>query len=79
MLHSSSATLPTSIQCIEENAKYPKAVSRVVLPCGIIVNKDGTALYYVVTTNFIAFLNNINLSVVEIVISATVALLISAG
>ncbi len=75
----SSATLPTSIACIEEKAKYPKSVSRVVLPCGIIVNKDGTALYYVVATTFLAQLNQIELGFIDFVINGCISLLISTG
>lgn len=75
----SSATLPTTIKCIEEKAKYPKSVSRVVLPCGIIVNKDGTAFYYVVATTFLAQLNRIDLSFIDLAINSTISLLISTG
>ena len=42
---SSSATLPVSMECAEEELKMSKEVSSFVLPLGSTVNMDGTALY----------------------------------
>lgn len=65
----SSATLPVTFRCLEENNDIDQRVSRFVLPIGATVNMDGTALYEAVAAIFIAQLNNIELSFGEIVIT----------
>lgn len=51
---SSSATLPVSMECAEENLGVSNSVSSFVLPLGSTVNMDGTALYQGVAAMFIA-------------------------
>ena len=51
---SSSATLPLTIKCVEENAGVSNRTSSFVLPLGATVNMDGTALYECVAVMFIA-------------------------
>jgi proton glutamate symport protein len=51
---SSSATLPLSIECAEENAGVSNRISSFVLPLGATVNMNGTALYECVAVLFIA-------------------------
>lgn len=58
---SSSATLPVSLEVVENNAGIPKRVSGFVLPLGATVNMDGTALYEAVAAMFIAQLYGIDL------------------
>jgi Na+/H+-dicarboxylate symporter len=41
---SSAATLPVTIQCMEQRAGVPKRVTSFVLPIGTTVNTDGSAL-----------------------------------
>jgi Na+/H+-dicarboxylate symporter len=50
---SSSATLPITIECVEEQGVSQKAAG-FVLPLGATVNMDGTALYEAVAAVFIA-------------------------
>ncbi len=59
---SSAATLPVTIQCVEENLKIPKKVSDFVLPIGATVNMDGTSLYQAVAVVFLAQYHDIDLS-----------------
>ncbi|CAL9694541.1 unnamed protein product [Knipowitschia caucasica] len=82
MISSSSATLPVTFRCAEENNRIDKRITRFVLPVGATINMDGTALYEAVAAIFIAQLNNYPLDVGQIVtisITATVASIGAAG
>lgn len=59
---SSNATLPLTMDCIENNAKVPRRVSGFVLPIGANVNTDGSALYECVAAIFIAQAYGLDLS-----------------
>lgn len=50
----SSATLPVTFKCVEENNKVDKRVSRFMLPVGATVNMDGGGVYEAVSALFIA-------------------------
>ncbi|XP_068164225.1 excitatory amino acid transporter 3 isoform X2 [Antennarius striatus] len=67
MISSSSATLPVTFRCTEENNRIDKRITRFVLPVGATINMDGTALYEAVAAIFIAQLNNYDLNVGQIV------------
>ena len=66
---SSSATLPVTYRCVEENNHIDPKVSRFVLPVGATVNMDGTALYEAVAAIYIAQLNDIPLDAVKIIVT----------
>ncbi|XP_058442768.1 excitatory amino acid transporter 3-like [Malaya genurostris] len=79
---SSSATLPVTMQCLEEKNNIDPRVSRFVLPIGATINMDGTALYEAVAAIFIAQLRGLSLSfgnIVAISITATAASIGAAG
>nr|XP_015221262.1 PREDICTED: excitatory amino acid transporter 1-like isoform X3 [Lepisosteus oculatus] len=79
---SSSATLPITFRCLEENNKVDKRVTRFVLPVGATINMDGTALYEAVAAIFIAQVNHMDLNfgqLITISISATAASIGAAG
>lgn len=65
---SSSATLPVTFRCLEENLKIDSRVTRFVLPVGSTINMDGTALYEAVAPIFIAQMNNRNLTFVDYIV-----------
>ena len=66
----SSATLPVTMRCLEENLGYDTRVTRFMLPVGATVNMDGTALYEAVAAVFIAQLNHLDADVVKIIVIA---------
>ena len=79
---SSSATLPVTFHCLEEKNGVDPRVARLVLPIGATVNMDGTALYEAVAAIFIAQMNDLELSVGQILaisITATAASIGAAG
>lgn len=79
---SSSATLPVTMECAEENFGISKPVASFVLPLGSTVNMDGTALYQGVAAIFIAQVFNIPLGIgdqLAIVLTATMASVGAAG
>ncbi|TSM28191.1 Excitatory amino acid transporter 1 [Bagarius yarrelli] len=79
---SSSATLPITFKCLEENNKVDKRVTRFVLPVGATINMDGTALYEALAAIFIAQVNNMEMNfgqIITISITATAASIGAAG
>jgi len=50
---SSAATLPVTMECVEEHLGVDKEVSGFVLPVGATVNMDGTSLYQGIAAVFI--------------------------
>ena len=51
---SSSATLPVTMECVEDNIGVSNKISSFVLPLGATVNMNGTALYECAAAMFIA-------------------------
>lgn len=76
---SSSATLPLTMECVEQNAKVSNKVTSFVLPLGATVNMDGTALYECVAAIFIAQAYGLDLSLVQQFTIVFVALITSIG
>jgi len=79
---SSSATLPVTKECCEDNLNVSPETTSFVLPLGATVNMDGTALYQGVAAIFIAQIYGMDLSAadqVTIVVSATLASVGAAG
>ena len=79
---SSSATLPVTIECAEENNKVSRRASLFVLPIGATVNMDGTAMYEAIAAIFIAQMLGIELSFTQqiiIFVTATLAAIGAAG
>jgi solute carrier family 1 (high affinity glutamate transporter) protein 1 len=79
---SSTATLPVTIDCAENEGGCSKRSANFVLPLGATVNMDGTALYEAVAVVFLFQLWGIDLSFSElliVVITATLAAIGAAG
>jgi Na+/H+-dicarboxylate symporter len=79
---SSAATLPVTMECVEENIGVSRNVTSFVLPIGATVNMDGTSLYQAVAVIFLAQLHMVDLSLgqqLTIVLTATLASIGSAA
>jgi len=76
---SSSATLPVTITCAEENLGIDKAVASSVLPLGATINMDGTAIYIGMVALFGAQAMGIEVSLSQYVLVAVMATLVSIG
>jgi len=76
---SSSATLPVTMECVEENVGVSNKVSSFVLPLGATVNMNGTALYECAAAIFIAQAYGVDLSFATQFAIVSIALLTSVG
>ncbi|KAL5020528.1 hypothetical protein ScPMuIL_003420 [Solemya velum] len=79
---SSSATLPITMNCLQENNHIDERVTKMMAPIGATINMDGTALYEAVASIFIAQYNNITLDVGQVIIislTSTAAAIGAAG
>jgi len=76
---SSSATLPLTLKCVQENVGVSKRSSSFVLPLGATVNMDGTALYECVVAMFLAQAYGIELNFATQFTIVLIALLTSIG
>lgn len=76
---SSSATLPLTMECVEDRAGVSGRVAGFTLPLGATVNMDGTALYECVAAIFICQAYGVELTVGQQFMIVVVALLTSVG
>lgn len=79
---SSAATLPVTMECVEDNIGVSNKVASFVLPIGATVNMDGTSLYQGVAVVFLAQLHMVELTVgqqIVVVVTATLASIGSAA
>ena len=76
---SSSATLPLTLDAVENNSGVSNEVTSFVLPLGATVNMDGTALYECVAAMFIAQAYGIELGFLMQMVVVVTALLASIG
>ena len=76
---SSAATLPVTMERVEEHLGVEKEVSSFVLPIGATINMDGTSLYQAVAAVFIAQVLGIDLTFQDQITIVTTATLASIG
>jgi proton glutamate symport protein len=76
---SSSATLPVTMRCIQENVGVSKGTASFTLPLGATVNMDGTALYECVAVIFVAQVMGIEMTLAAQFMVVVSALLTSIG
>ncbi|XP_074507907.1 excitatory amino acid transporter 1-like isoform X2 [Sebastes fasciatus] len=76
---SSSATLPVTLYCMEENHNMDKQVTRIMLPIGATMNMDGSALYEAVAALFIAQVNDMEFNLGQIIVLSLIVTAASTG
>lgn len=76
---SSSATLPLTMDAMENKAGISNRISSFVLPLGSTINMDGTALYECVAVIFIAQIYGIDLTLGQQFTVVLLSLLVSIG
>jgi dicarboxylate/amino acid:cation (Na+ or H+) symporter, DAACS family len=76
---SSSATLPTAMQCAENELGVPERISKFVLPLSASMNHNGTALFEGVTVIFLAQIFNVDLSLGQQLIVLVLCILTATG
>jgi len=76
---SSAATLPLNLDTTTKELGVDRQIGSFVLPLGMTINMDGTAIMQVVATLFIAGCGGYDVSVFELVIIMVLALIASMG
>jgi len=76
---SAAATLPLTMEAVENKSGVSNKITSFTLPLGATVNMDGTALYECVAAMFIAKVYGLDLGFVEQIIVVFTALLASIG
>ena len=76
---SSTATLPVTIDCAENEGGCSKRAANFVLPLGATINMDGTAIYEAVAVIFLCQLWGIDLSFTEVLIVMVTASMAAIG
>ncbi|MGV6861626.1 MAG: cation:dicarboxylate symporter family transporter [Putridiphycobacter sp.] len=76
---SSAATLPVTMERVEEHIGVDKEVSSFVLPVGATINMDGTSLYQAIAAVFIAQALGVDLTLMDQMTIILTALMASIG
>uniref|UniRef100_A0A3Q3H2E1 Amino acid transporter n=1 Tax=Kryptolebias marmoratus TaxID=37003 RepID=A0A3Q3H2E1_KRYMA len=76
---SSSATLPVTLHCMEQNHNMDKIVTRFMLPMGATVNMDGSSLYEAVAALFIAQIHDIPFNFGQMIVLSLIVTAASTG
>jgi len=76
---SSSAALPITLRCAQDNLRVRKSIAGFVVPLGATINMDGTALYEAAAALFVANLMGIDLTLTQQLIVFVTAMIASMG
>ena len=76
---SSAATLPLNLQVTTDELGVEKEISSFVLPLGMTINMDGTAIMQVIAAIFIASCGGYDITIVSVLTIAVLALVASVG
>jgi Na+/H+-dicarboxylate symporter len=76
---SSTATLPVTLRCAEEQLQVRRDIAGFVIPLGATINMDGTALYEAAAALFVANLVGIELTFAQQMVVFFTAMIASMG
>ena len=76
---SSAATLPVTMECVENKMGVSNEVASFVLPVGVTINMDGTSCYQAIAAVFIAQVFGVPLDIYDQLIIVVTATLASIG
>jgi len=76
---SSAATLPVTLETVENKLKVSPEVASFVLPVGTTINMDGTSCYQAIAILFIAQVLGIDLSISQLLVIVFMTILSSIG
>ncbi|MBN2595767.1 dicarboxylate/amino acid:cation symporter [Labilibaculum sp.] len=76
---SSAATLPVTMECVENEIGVANEVASFVLPVGVTINMDGTSCYQAIAAVFIAQVFGVDLDIYDQLIIVVTATLASIG
>lgn len=76
---SSAAVMPLSIKTAEEKLNVRSSISEFVVPFGATINMNGSALYYMITTLFLAQVFQLDLNMSALVLLVVTAVSASIG
>ena len=76
---SSSATMPVTLRCTEQNLHVSPGITGFVVPLGAHLNMDGTALYEAAAALFVANLAGIELNLLQQVLVCFTAMVAAIG
>lgn len=74
-----AGTLPESMRCAEQNLDVRPHVARFVLPVGATLNMDGTALYQLLVSLFVAQWYGVDLTITQYLTLSLTVVLMSIG
>jgi Na+/H+-dicarboxylate symporter len=78
-MSSSAAVMPLTIKLAEEKFGVRKRLSRFIIPVGATINMDGTAIFQVITTLFLADLFGIGLDSTQLILLSITTVAASIG
>jgi len=76
---SSTATMPVTLRCVQQNLGVRRDVAGFVIPLGTTVNMDGTVLYEAAAALFVANLVGIELNLAQQLVVFFMAMIASVG
>lgn len=65
---SSAITMPETMQCMESAGRVPQRILQTVLPLGMTVHMNGTAMYYPMVALFVAQLKGVPLDASSVIV-----------
>lgn len=78
-LSSSAAVMPLTLKTAEENLKVSPSVSRFVIPVGVSINMDGTAVFQAIATIFLAQVYGLELNLMSLILVIVTSIAASLG